>query len=149
MKVDGGELDWRGPEFFFVASQETEKAMRRACIETQGEAKKLIGGAGSGRKYRRGKRYHRASAPGEPPARDTGTLAASVEYEVSRRGDMIQGSVGSNLDLVRQKGRTAQPDYGSYLEFGTRKMDPRPWLAPTLKRMSSKIRRIFMDALKG
>lgn len=156
MKVDGGELNWSGPEFLFTAGKVTEEAMTKACIYTQGEAKKLVGGRGFGRAYKRGKKKHHASLPGQPPARDTGTLASSIEYKIETRGNMVYGKVGSDLDLVKREfarrggsSGTTQPDYGSYLEFGTRRMAARPWLAPTLRNVTAKITRIFQNALKG
>jgi hypothetical protein len=50
---------------------------------------------------------------------DTGTLRSSITYEVDE--DKLVGYVGSNLK---------DPPYGAYLEFGTSRMKPRPWLKP-------------------
>lgn len=67
---------------------------------------------------------HIASAPGEAPAVDTGTLIGSIQ--------MVQEST-----LTAKVGTAVE--YASYLEIGTRKMQPRPvWrktvddLLPTL-----------------
>lgn len=77
-------------------------------------------GRKSGRLYRRGKnRWHRASAPGEAPATDTGLLASSG----------YQKQVGP---LLREVGFTA--DYAPYLEFGTGRIAPRPFLRPAVAR---------------
>lgn len=59
---------------------------------------------------------HRASAPGQPPASDTGTLLGSVEMVLFDGG--LAAEVGTRLD------------YGKFLEFGTSKMAARPWLSP-------------------
>ena len=63
---------------------------------------------------------HQASAPGEPPAGDTGYLAASISHEVVKAGDTLVANV------------RAKANYGIYLELGTRYMKPRPFLRPSL-----------------
>jgi len=137
----------------FAVSKATNQAMRIACITVQRNAKLLVGGAGSGRRYKRGKKYHTASAPGSPPARDSGVLMSSISYEVGLDGSktLVQGKVGGDLDIVKRKraGKKSggNPDYGSYLETGTRRMAARPWLAPTLKKSASAIRQIFFRML--
>jgi phage gpG-like protein len=81
---------------------------------------------GKGREYRRGKkRVHVASAPGHPPAVDTGKLRGSIATE---RLGPAQYRVGTNVE------------YASYLEFGTVGPEhtgghvlPRPFFRPALK----------------
>jgi hypothetical protein len=61
---------------------------------------------------------HRASAPYEPPAVDTGALRASYGHNVKR---MVSGgtlTVGSGSE------------YAPLLEYGTSRMAPRPHLRP-------------------
>lgn len=67
-----------------------------------------------------GKMYgkHQASAPGEAPASDTGRLVNS------RTVDLFEGTLTARLTY-----RTA---YAAALEFGTEKMEPRPFLARSL-----------------
>lgn len=60
----------------------------------------------TGRTYRRGGVAHRASAPGEPPAPDTGDLLRSVRWRVRRDGQAWFAEVGSTLKKAL------------YLEFG-------------------------------
>jgi len=149
------ELQWNGPALMFAVSKATNRAMRIACITVQKNAKLAVGGAGTGRKYKRGKKYHTASAPGKSPARDTGTLASSISYEVGldKSKTMVLGKVGGDLDIVKRKkaGKKSggNPDYGSYLETGTKNMAARPWLAPALKKSQAAIERIFKDALEN
>lgn len=76
-------------------------------------------GPKSGKAYRRGNVTHRASAPGQYPASDTGRLAAGVLMELPA-GNMT-GRVGTNVV------------YGEYLEFGTSRMAARPWLFPSFE----------------
>lgn len=61
----------------------------------------------SGRVYRRRGRSHRASAPYEFPARDSGRHIATVDYKVSGRTEVV---VGSGME------------YAQYLRNGTYKM---------------------------
>ena len=63
------------------------------------------------------RRTHKASAPGEPPATDEGTLVRSIE--VTQRGNDVY--VFTDVD------------HGRYLELGTLDIRPRPWLKPALK----------------
>jgi hypothetical protein len=53
-----------------------------------------------------GRRVHRASAPGEPPAPDTGRLIQSVQWRVRKVGDLLMAEVGSDVR------------YALYLEYG-------------------------------
>lgn len=58
---------------------------------------------------------HQASAPGEAPATDTGALAGSIFAE--------PGSENLSAILV------ARMPYATHLEFGTRNMEPRPFMS--------------------
>jgi hypothetical protein len=77
------------------------------------------GGAASQPTARQGEaqREHRASAPGESPANDTGNLANSIGTE---RVDSLTSMV------------TVGAEYGADLEFGTTKMEPRPFIGPAI-----------------
>jgi len=75
-----------------------------------------------------GARLHRASAPGEPPAIDTGALVNSVNAK--RIGSMRWGIYESMI--------------GGYLEHGTSTILPRPHVAPAAER----VRQSFVDAIR-
>ena len=64
-----------------------------------------------------GKKHHHPSVDGDYPAPDTGTLMRSVTHDVRSNGTQIIGEVGTTLE------------YGKYLEYGTSKMKPRPFLS--------------------
>lgn len=70
---------------------------------------------GSGRLYG----AHKASAPGEPPAPDTGALRASVGWRLLDP-DTIRVSVGTQ--------------YAANLEYGTRTIAPRPFFRSVVAR---------------
>lgn len=75
------------------------------------------------------KRMVIASKPGDTPNVDRGVFVKSIKFEV----DKNKGYVGSND--VR----------ASWFEFGTKNMEPRPWLGPALKSVQTKIKAIFKD----
>jgi HK97 gp10 family phage protein len=71
--------------------------------------------SGTGRSFSGG---HRASAPGEPPASDTGRLVNSIttSYDFNE----LSGTV------------RARTEYAAYLEYGTSRMEPRPFMRPAV-----------------
>jgi HK97 gp10 family phage protein len=81
----------------------------------------ITGGIKSGTVYTSGPSPlpHQASAPGEAPASWTGALAQSIVVE--RTGEMsAEVKAGEGLD----------EDYATFLEFGTSRMAPRPFMTP-------------------
>ena len=112
----------------------TRRAVRRSMHDIGGEARDgmvnaLSIGSRTGRFYRlsgdlrrrAGKVIHRASAPGEFPAKLTGDLARSADYSVRGAQEIEVG--------VRE-------GYGPHLEFGTRNMLRRPFIEPTSNRFA-------------
>lgn len=94
--------------------------LRAAGVETA--AKSLLNRVGTGRLYRKShpSRLHVASSPGEAPAFDLGKLHDSVRSGPGVDAEGIYADTGTDLD------------YGLFLEMGTSKMEPRPWLRPAL-----------------
>ncbi len=90
----------------------------------------LQSGARSGKLVERRGRPHQASAPGEAPANWSGALAASLDYEAG------QTSVRVFAD---------QP-YGDYLEYGTLRVAPRPFIGPVMERLAPEINAIVARA---
>lgn len=146
-KIDGGSLEWNGQRFFFLATKEIVRAMKKAAIYTQGIAKEMVGGSGSGKEYKRGSRKHVASKAGDPPARDFGILASSISYEVEQKGAIVNGLVGPDEDKIKGRKPMTDPEYGLYLELGTDNMAPRPWLVPSVIKATPKIISIIRKAL--
>ena len=93
----------------------------------RGEAIKSIQtGAKSGVMYQmyNPRREHRASAPGQAPASDTGNLVSKI--------------------IVKQKTRNitnveSNADYSAFLEYGTSKMEPRPFMLPAFEKSKKPI----------
>lgn len=78
---------------------------------------------------------HQASAPGEPPASDTGTLVNHITTEYSEDG--LRGSV-----MARTK-------YAEYLEYGTDRMEPRPFMRPALMNQHEAIGQTIAEAIRN
>ena len=72
----------------------------------------------TGRLYRYGNVVHRASAPGEPPATDIGNLVSNITTT-------DDGSLTAYVDV--------EAEYGAYLEHGTARMAPRPYMKPSFE----------------
>lgn len=83
-------------------------------------ALEVLGHDGTGRVYKRGaKGFQIASAPGQPPAPDYGNLRRNWHKQI-----LTGGSVGNGVRIImRMKSKMF---YQKFLEFGTRKMAPRP-----------------------
>jgi HK97 gp10 family phage protein len=112
------------------------RALGECGLVVQAEARQLIlKGPKTGRIYvRRGRIRHRASAPGQPPASDTGTLVRSIVMDVD--ATKLTVSVGSNVK------------YAPYLELGTRRMKARPFLSLALENKRSTIVKIIAARMK-
>jgi HK97 gp10 family phage protein len=78
--------------------------------------------------YTRRGRSHQASAPGETPAVDMGILVNSISTELES---------SSATDAWAQVG--TDKEYGEFLEFGTSKMAPRPFMRPGFDNNVTKI----------
>jgi hypothetical protein len=129
------------------------RAVALGAEDIKGEAVRMIQkGARSGRVYdtyfwtdsqgrlrkgRKRNRPHQASAPGEPPKTDSGRLVSHIFSRIAGRA-------------VAEAGTDIR--HGIYLEHGTAKMAPRPWLSVALKRrreaIMERIRRAVSAALR-
>lgn len=66
---------------------------------------------------------HQASSPGEPPASDTEDLKNSIGVALFGRGHTLFAGISIDQSIVPR-------DKWESLEFGTRFMEPRPYLRP-------------------
>lgn len=95
----------------------TDAFLRRIGASAEGEFKRGIASPKSGRIYRRRGRSHRASAPGEFPAKDSGAHLATVSHRVGPS----EVTVGSGMF------------YAKFLRYGTKKMARRKMSPDALK----------------
>lgn len=88
----------------------------------RGESRGL--NTGVGRRARGpGIRIHRASAPGQPPAEDTGRTYGNITVRRMKSGHY----------RIRFGGAAG------YLEVGTKRMKPRPYIIPAIERAAEKV----------
>jgi HK97 gp10 family phage protein len=133
--------------------------MTKACRHLANRTKVALTGKRTGRRYiipglktitarelrlgrqlttkERGRRKYTASAPGEAPAVLFGHLRNSIKYRVVSDGANVFGIVGSTLEKA------------PWLEFGTSKMAPRPFLQPTYQREKGTIKGILGEKWVG
>lgn len=95
-----------------------ERFVKKAAAHIEGRLKQKMAEPKSGKRYRRGRdRYHTASAPGEPPAVDSGNLTGSIQQIFP---STLEAKIGTAVE------------YALYLETGTdRGLSPRPLWAAT------------------
>lgn len=76
-------------------------------------------------------RMVRASAPGEPPAKRTGNLINNSNLRTEKVSD-------THYNVV------LTAEYAKYLEYGTFKMAPRPYIAPNIEKAKE-----YINSKKG
>ena len=107
------------PKMTAAAKKDVEEVLHKTADDMIEYIIADMGEAKSGRIYHRPGGSHRASAPGESPAIDSGRLAESLT--VFRRST-FQWYVGSDVE------------YAPWLEYGTYSIAPRPYLRPAAAR---------------
>lgn len=121
-----------------TAEEVCQRAVLQTALEVQTDVKRMIqSGPKTGRVYRRGKgknlsATHQASAPGQPPATDSGTLVSSIYFE---QENPLVATIGSRLA------------YAAYLEFGTRRMRARPSWTPAVTKAMPKLKERVVAAV--
>lgn len=133
------QINVAGPSTAMLADK-IEKAVQDGlmaiALNAQSYAQQsVLKGPKTGRLYKRGSVTHRASAPGEAPANDTGFLVQTI------RAEPIEGEVAARL--------IADAPYAISLEKGTTKMEPRPFIGPAGEKASAEapaILQAYMDA---
>ena len=100
----------------------------------RGEAIRAIQtGPKSGRTYEKynPRRTHKASAPGQAPASDTGNLVSQIMSVADGKNTLVE----------------SRAEYSKFLEFGTSKMLPRPFLFPASEKSTKKIVQVLIQKL--
>tara|TARA_Y100000310_G_scaffold316309_1_gene367840 strand:+ start:2354 stop:2932 length:579 start_codon:yes stop_codon:yes gene_type:complete len=85
--------------------------------------------------------FHRASAPGEAPATDSGTLVAHIAHFITERG--LRGTIG-----VFASDSEEVSSYAKWLEHGTRLMAARPFVRPSFRKHRKRILERIVKAAK-
>ena len=106
------------PQITGLLKQRASRLVRTTALNIEGSAKTSMSGSKGGRTYKRRKKTHTASAPGEAPAIDTGALVNSLNTEMAGE---LSAVVGTNME------------YAEALEFGSHKTAPRPLISPAFE----------------
>ena len=111
------------------------RALDASAMHLVRNTKLKLSQEGGGRTYRRGTVTHVASAPGQPPAVDTGRLRSSIRTLKPNPGPLTR-SVGTNVE------------YAPHLEHGTRTMAARPFLGPAALEERANLVKELTEALR-
>ena len=111
-----------------------EKILSDGAISLENESKaSILSHKSKGNIYLRGSTQHQASTAGNPPNSDTGTLVKNITIEKIKGG----------FDIGSRKGAP----WGAWLEFGTNKISPRPWLQPAYDKVTKELMQYFKERL--
>lgn len=131
-------------------------ALLRAALVLEGNWKRILLTPGTGRIYKRGKKVtHQASAPGQPPAPDTGTLQRSITHEVGTASVGGRGRLGSGIARTVRVGTPMKSAWP--LEFGITTAGksrnvvilPRPHARPALAASREQMKGAVISGLRG
>jgi hypothetical protein len=100
-----------------------DRRVGQLALTLNNEIKVGLSQPGTGRVYRKDGRVHQASAPGQAPAPDQGELRRSWLVRKLEPGTY---RIASHLS------------YAAALEFGTRRLAPRPYLRPAVERLRAR-----------
>jgi hypothetical protein len=162
------QINWDSRAISEKTVNKVKKSMLRVAVLMTRDIKQSMQGYGRYSKINTGQeekgvrrtktgRRHYPSPPGSPPAVDTGRLRSSISFNWTGsgkgRGDTEAGS--GKQDGVGQPPSEGSDTftvvvgtnvvYGRYLELGTNKMLPRPYLRPILEKYRSIIANIFRE----
>ena len=158
------KFEWHGKEVSGVIAKKIMGAIKVGCFMVEDDAKQSMK-PGTGREYKRGGKIHKASAPGEPPAVDTGRLRGSISINWTGSG-MAKGKVESPAkaeDGVGQPTKELTGVVGSNVVYARRmelgfvgtdslgrkyNQGPRPYLRPALHKNEKVILKLLKEAVK-
>lgn len=142
-----GNVQWNGGQFKKQLTLSLRANLTRAAIIVTRHAKELLSVSGTGVKRKggaivpkvkgmKGRTVYGAfpSKPGEPPRKQTGELRRRTTYEVDAAKGIAR--IGTNVK------------YGRWLEFGTSRMKPRPWLRRALAEVRSQVDTILKSTIR-
>ena len=123
---------WRGRKVFSKTKAETTIRMGQAVLFVQGQTKELLNRSQPLRRLSSGIRVGLdPSKPGEPPKRVEGSLLRSITTQVEVTTQRIIGRIGTNIEYAR------------FLELGTSRIRPRPYLRPALRKSQPALKKIL------
>lgn len=130
------DLRWHGDELAHIVEAAAMRGVVIGIGMVEERAVELItSGPKTGRIYRRRGVEHQASAPGEAPASDTGTLVNA------RRIDLFPDRSAARLTFTSL--------HAPYLQFGTRNMEPRPFADRALAERKDDVKAAIAAEVSG
>lgn len=130
-------MQWFGAQVTKNVKGMTRRRLELAGRFAQNEIRKAVSKVGKGGqkgrdakgKFTKAKRS--SSPPGDYPFKQTGFFRSNINtfFDAPRFRQLV--------------GVAATAFYGRFLEFGTKHMDPRPWLYRTLRRIQPQIKSIL------
>lgn len=134
------KIDWFPEQASAVIRQATLRGVIKGANIIRNEILRLIQDTPkTGRVYVRRGISHQASAPGEPPASDTGNLVQNITVMID----------AEHFSAVVNSGA----EYADALEFGTLKTEPRPYMRVALENKRAEVEAAVNDevskALEG
>ena len=121
------------------AEADSRKFVTMASAEVERTAKTIMRDSPTNPDISYGKKHHHPSYAGNPPAPDTGTLMRSITHSVTVKNGEVIGEVGSIIH---------DSDYPRFLEYGTSKMKPRPWLSASLIKCQSWMANLWKEIFR-
>ena len=121
------------------AQTDSKRFVTMSCAEVERTAKTIMRDSPTNPDVSYGKKHHHPSYAGNPPAPDTGTLMRSITHSVTVKGNEVVGEVGSIIH---------DSDYPRFLEYGTSKMKPRPWLSASLIKCQSWMANLWKEIFR-
>lgn len=121
------------------AEADSKKFVTMSCAEVERTAKRIMVESPTNPDVSYGKKHHHPSYAGNPPAPDTGTLMRSITHSVTVKNGEVIGEVGSIIH---------DSDYPRFLEYGTSKMKPRPWLSASLIKCQSWMANLWKEIFR-
>lgn len=100
-----------------IAKSSVMRGVIAASYEAEALLVDILSQPGQGKVYKRGKKKHRASKAGDPPAVDTGNLRRNRSREVYETPEGATAILAANME------------YAEALELGTEKVEPRPFIS--------------------
>jgi hypothetical protein len=112
-------------------------AVRATGLWLEGDIVRSLETPGRGRMYG----SHRASAPGQPPAREFGALANSIDFKYNGLGARLMAGGPSGIVY-------SSSEYAPHLEYGTVHMAPRPFMRPAARRAQRILEAAMQDVVR-
>lgn len=130
-------MKWNGVKLTVGVKKAIMRAVAMTAHDVRNDAiNSITSGQKSGQVYTRRGITHQASAPGEAPAADTGVLHNSIDVILN------PATLSARVN--------ASAKYAAALEYGTEKMQPRPYMRPALNSNIPKLQsRVILEVKKA